>query len=261
MPSPEPLVVEHESTRAEEADLHAVHSPTKKHEERPAVRIGIPSRANQADETIVPAAQIDGLGREHDANAGAEAQNPRASAETSAAPCSGVTAPRSVRRRADLRDELELGGGGRCAKSGLRDHDGQQSRLGLAATPNVRATPPKRARLHRVLRRDFRHVAARLDLVNPLRPPLRRVPHAREKSANRAAQGVPTVVRLLLDSSNVATVRAAVPIFLVDLVREIQRGTPRLRQPDSCGCSGRSFPPSEIPTPDAGIDWPHPCRP
>ena len=59
---------------------------------------GAPERADERDEPVVPAAEIDGLGGEYDLHAGAEAQHARADADTIAARCSGLTAPRNVIR-------------------------------------------------------------------------------------------------------------------------------------------------------------------
>ena len=94
----EPFVIDDEPASAEKQDLYAISAAPEEDEERAAVRIGAPERADERDEAIMAATEIHRLRREHDLNARTKAQHPRAEADTIAARCSAVTAPRNVIR-------------------------------------------------------------------------------------------------------------------------------------------------------------------
>lgn len=150
-------VIDNESASREEQDLHAIASPTKKHEERPRVRVRVPSRTNERDEPIVTATEIDGLGCEHDARADAQAQHPRTSSATTAASCSAesVQVPRTETRPREVSRIVATS----TSRSSAR---------GACEFP-----PPPLQVLHRdaIAPRDQGSVSRILELRDPLCPP------------------------------------------------------------------------------------------
>ena len=102
------FVINNESTRAEKQNFYAVAPPPEEDEKRSAVGIGVPKRAYEGHEPVVPASEIDRLCREHDLDARAEVQHVRAEADTIAARCSAVTSPlKASAKGAYVDDDLQ----------------------------------------------------------------------------------------------------------------------------------------------------------
>jgi len=84
-PLGKPLVIDDESVPVPEEDFHAIASPTEEDEEMTFIGIELPGVSDEADEAIVTAAEVDGLGGEVDANTRGQSNHRARMPETTAA--------------------------------------------------------------------------------------------------------------------------------------------------------------------------------
>jgi hypothetical protein len=84
-PLGKPLVIDDESVPVPEEDLDAIASPTEEDEEMTFIGIELPGVSDEADEAIVTAAEVDGLGGEVDANTRGQRNHRARTPETTAA--------------------------------------------------------------------------------------------------------------------------------------------------------------------------------
>ena len=84
-PLGKPLVIDDESVPVPKEDLHAIASPTEEDEEISLVGVEFPGVLDEGDEAIVTAAEVDGVGREVDANARGQSNHRARMPETTAA--------------------------------------------------------------------------------------------------------------------------------------------------------------------------------
>lgn len=131
---------------------------SKEYEQRPAVRVGVPERADERDEPVVPTPQIDRLGGEHDLHARSEAQHDRA-AVTMAAMCSGLTPPRKVIRVAPISTRTSID-----SAPSTGTHEGAPAGAAFTTTGSRRGLATLRARL----RSSVRHHLS-VDVFTPCR--------------------------------------------------------------------------------------------